>query len=130
MTAGRSCASMLQRIPAYYIGRCRCDILSGDWFCAEKNDSYHKKLELLIGTESELHSLVTHFAKSAILFADKLCLAVYISSDGHLSVVYLYCLVIALKPGRVAQLVGHLTRKSGVLSSIPGLATYFRFSFR
>ena len=32
-------------------------------------------------------------------------------------------------PGRVAQSVGHLTRKSGVLRSIPGLATYFRFSF-
>ena len=34
------------------------------------------------------------------------------------------------RPGRVAQSVGHLTRKSGVLGSIPGLATYFRFSFR
>ena len=33
------------------------------------------------------------------------------------------------KPGRVAQL-GHLTRKSEVLGSNPGLATYFRFSFR
>ena len=33
-------------------------------------------------------------------------------------------------PGRVAQLVGHQTRKSGVFGSIPGLATYFRFSFR
>ena len=33
-------------------------------------------------------------------------------------------------PGRVAQSVGHLTCKSGVLGSIPGLATYFRFSFR
>ena len=33
-------------------------------------------------------------------------------------------------PGRVAQSVGHLTRKSEVLGSIPGLATYFRFSFR
>ena len=32
--------------------------------------------------------------------------------------------------GRVAQSVGRLTRKSGVLGSIPGLATYFRFSFR
>ena len=31
---------------------------------------------------------------------------------------------------RIAQSVGHLTRKSGVLGSIPGLATYFRFSFR
>ena len=30
-------------------------------------------------------------------------------------------------PGCVAQSVGHLTRKSGVLGSIPGLATYFRF---
>ena len=28
-------------------------------------------------------------------------------------------------PGRVAQSVGHLTRKSEVLGSIPGLATYF-----
>ena len=28
------------------------------------------------------------------------------------------------------QSVGHLTRKSGVLGSIPGLATYFCFSFR
>ena len=35
-----------------------------------------------------------------------------------------------LQPGRVAQSIGHLTRKSGVLGSIPGLATYFRFSFR
>ena len=34
------------------------------------------------------------------------------------------------QPGRVAQSVGHLTRKSGVLGSIPGLATCFRFSFR
>ena len=30
------------------------------------------------------------------------------------------------RPGRVAQSVGHLTRKSGVLGSIPGLATYWR----
>ena len=34
------------------------------------------------------------------------------------------------EPGRVAQSVGHLTRKSGILGSITGLATYFRFSFR
>ena len=34
------------------------------------------------------------------------------------------------QPGRVAQSVGHLTRKSGVLGSIPGLETYLRFSFR
>ena len=39
------------------------------------------------------------------------------------------CIVTLLWPGRVAQSVGHLTRKSGVLGSIPGLATYFRFSF-
>ena len=32
-------------------------------------------------------------------------------------------------PGHVAQSVGHRTRKSGVLGSIPGLATYFCFSF-
>ena len=33
-------------------------------------------------------------------------------------------------PGRIAQSVRHLTRKSAVPGSIPGLATYFRFSFR
>ena len=33
-------------------------------------------------------------------------------------------------PRRVAQSTGHLTRKSGVLGSIPGLGAYFRFSFR
>ena len=33
-------------------------------------------------------------------------------------------------PGRVVHSVEHLTRKAGVLGSIPGLATYFRFSFR
>ena len=44
---------------------------------------------------------------------------------------YLYKEYIYFKrPGRVAQSVGHLTHKSGVLGSIPGLATYFRFSFR
>ena len=32
-------------------------------------------------------------------------------------------------PGRGAQSVGHLTRKSGVLGSIPGLAIYFSFHF-
>ena len=39
-------------------------------------------------------------------------------------------LITCNRPGRVTQSVGHLTRKSGVLGSIPGLATYFRFSFR
>ena len=38
--------------------------------------------------------------------------------------------IVLNEPGRVAQSVGHLTRKSGVLGSIPGLTTYFRFSFR
>ena len=37
---------------------------------------------------------------------------------------------VPIEPGRVAQSVGHLTHKSGVPGSIPGLATYFRFSFR
>ena len=41
-----------------------------------------------------------------------------------------YHYILICPPGRVAQSVGHLTRKSGVLGSIPGLATYFRFSFR
>ena len=40
------------------------------------------------------------------------------------------CSISLVPPGRVAQSAGHLTRKSGVLGSIPGLATYFHFSFR
>ena len=32
--------------------------------------------------------------------------------------------------GCIVQSVGHLTRKSGLLGSILGLATYFHFSFR
>ena len=35
-----------------------------------------------------------------------------------------------IEPGSIAQSVGHLTRKSGVLGSIPGQVTYFRFFFR
>ena len=39
-------------------------------------------------------------------------------------------LSLVLRPGRVAQSEGHVTRKSEVLGSIPSLATYFRLSFR
>ena len=48
----------------------------------------------------------------------------------HSKFMNLYVYQKMIWPGRVAQSVGHLTRKSGVLGSIPGLATYFRFSFR
>ena len=45
----------------------------------------------------------------------------------------LHCLPLTLLqdglPGRVAQSVGHLTRKSEVLGLMPSLATYFCFSF-
>ena len=39
-------------------------------------------------------------------------------------------IIIMVSRGRVVQWVGHPARKSGVLDSIPGLATYFCFSFR
>ena len=39
------------------------------------------------------------------------------------------CILSVPGPSRVVQLVEHLTRKSGILGLIPGLATYFRFSF-
>ena len=35
-----------------------------------------------------------------------------------------------ISPGRVAQWVARLTQEPEVPGSIPGLATYFRFSFR
>ena len=55
--------------------------------------------------------------------------------DSYVNMIYLRTAIKSqhrrgVVPGRVAQSVGHLTRKSGVLGSIPGLATYFRFSFR
>ena len=42
------------------------------------------------------------------------------SSNMNIALISFVC-----EPGRVAQSVGHLARKSGVLGSIPGLATYF-----
>ena len=64
------------------------------FFFCPRSDNCHKELEQLI--ESELHCLVATFVTSAILSADYFCLVSYISSDGHFSVVYLYCLVTAL----------------------------------
>ena len=40
---------------------------------------------------------MTAFVRSVILFAGYFCLVNYISSDGYFAVVYLYCLVTALK---------------------------------
>ena len=51
-------------------------------------------------------------------------------NEYHFLNVYQSVNYIIYVPGRVAQSVGHLTRKSGIPGSIPGLATYFRFSFR
>ena len=55
----------------------------------------------------------------------------YLSIHGSIILFFFFFFFFfCMEPGRVAQSVGHLTRKSGVLGSIPGLATYFRFSFR
>ena len=63
---------------------------------------------------SQKYAFVKIFQFAVVQFAILKCVMFYFS----------------VEPGRVAQSVGHLTRKSGVLGSIPGLATYFRFSFR
>ena len=65
----------------------------------------------------------------------RVAFTIYVLSDlnkrNMLIYAYSFSIFIAsIRPGRVAQSVGHLTRKSGVLGSIPGRATYFRFSFR
>ena len=52
----------------------------------------------------------------------------YILPSGHKRSEY--AVLMSMRPGHVAQSVGHLTLKSEVLGSIPDLATYFRFSFR
>ena len=66
--------------------------------------------------------------------AELLLLKVYHKYEGYMILFPVFVLNsvnhIQVEPGHVAQSVGHLSRKSGVLGSIPGLATYFRFSFR
>ena len=61
-----------------------------------------------------------------------LIILVCICPSAHPSINHFFAkdMLITKKPGRVVQSVGHMTRKSEVLGSIPGLATYFRFSFR
>ena len=69
--------------------------------------------------------LVTNiFMRSTLKYVLVLCGTKKITSLSTLS----YSII--LTSGGVAQSVGHLTRKPGVLGSIPGLATYFRLSFR
>ena len=58
------------------------------------------------------------------------CLKSCVSPSQRLNLIHGTRMHMTPEPGRVAQSVGHLTRKSGDLGSIPGLATYFRFSFR
>ena len=54
----------------------------------------------------------------------------YLKTQAQVTLTRILTMKYIFWPGRVAQSVGHLTHKSGVLGSIPGLATYFRFSFR
>ena len=76
-------------------------------------------------------------APNHILVTKDVKLYSVLDEKGHISVNFYgnssevnQIILILIPSGRVAQSVGHLTRKSGVLVSIPGLATYFRFSFR
>ena len=83
-------------------------------------------------------SEITYFStKTYVVTPQMKCLNETTLIKGHNKYVYekvlmkghnILCLLEQV-PGRVAQSVGHLTCKSGVLGSIPGLATYFRFSF-
>ena len=68
-----------------------------------------------------------------LVLSGEMCFKCSAVRDWNLMMIKLLWIIIFtryLVPGRVAQSVGHLTRKSGVLGSKPGLATYFRFSFR
>ena len=54
----------------------------------------------------------------------------YVDAQAHAVQQFPRRIRLKLESGRVAQLVGHLSHKSEILGSIPGLATYFRFYFR
>ena len=47
----------------------------------------------------------------------------YIQTFSYMENPLFFSLFTCCYTGRVAQLVGHMTRKSGILGSIPGLAT-------
>ena len=65
-----------------------------------------------------------NFLDSAMLPKIKKCFQVIIHKGKNM-----FLFMNEFWPGSIAQSIGHLTRKSEVLCSIPGLATYFRFSF-
>ena len=76
--------------------------------------------------------MITELTSYSLYFITIFCEGFKEDKRCQVSHIYLLSHLFAFvsKPGRVAQSVGHLTRRSGVLGSIPGLATYFRFSFR
>ena len=79
-------------------------------------------------TDTSPRSHPRHFERNRTAQKDTI---IDIISDSQLdSRMYSAISIYRKPPGRVAQSEGHLTRKSGVLGSIPGLATYLRFSFR
>ena len=85
-------------------------------------------------TTYKVHGGTFRGSNSAMFFVSSLVNGGQLLSLLHSERPKLYAILAFLSavelPGRVAQSEGHLTRKSGVLGSIPGLATYFRFSFR
>ena len=97
--------------------------------------------DILSGMYSFCHVVrlsFVHVSRHSSIFTSKFCIkplfSLAVALVGGIREPLLTCsnfLIFGIKtPGRVAQSVGHLTRKSGVLGSIPGLATCFRFSFR
>ena len=90
-----------------------CGILLRSWCC-----------NAFLWSENRLFSPKNQFQKSRSRFG--------IVLEGNTDLTQIdvdIWVILEMEPGLVAQSVGHLTRKSGVLGSIPGLATYFRFSF-
>ena len=72
---------------------------------------------------SYLHTSMCTYA-FVILMTANIHISVFsIDSQSLFFILYLNMCYILYMPGRVAQSVGHLTRKSGVLGSPPGLAT-------
>ena len=88
------------------------------WFLIEAGEGRTANTEMLSETALKCISMMHVCQKSACMIT---------TCEHH---IYSMWPLLLSKPGRVAQSVVHLTRKSGVLDSIPGLATYFRFSFR
>ena len=103
-------------------------ILLGPMGHSSKYHEIGRSIATLMSDEVWLATL-SLFSSPVLMYRKSYCSS--LSVGGSISkILKFYIKAFHLMPGHVALSVGHLIRKSEVLGLIPGLATYFCFSFR